>query len=197
MLQSLQACTTPLAALVVDNADDPATEAVIAAAQEKMEAIRLVPGENLGCGGGLAYGERYALEHFGGRVAPVLGLTPLVAGILAKAGYSKAEVKRWIYERALIPAKQFDEQIARIEGGYDLQESVKRGKLPERFAESDDPERRVPVLHDPEELQIVVCGAANRNRSFIAGQFGKYGWDVSRQIRLPAAWKTMLARTTA
>ena len=47
-----------------------------------------------------------AMERFGGRIAPVLGLTPLVAGILAKEGYSKDDVKRWIYERALIPAKQ-------------------------------------------------------------------------------------------
>ncbi len=126
-----------------------------------------------------------SMEHFGGRIAPVLGLTPLVAGILAKAGYSKGDVKRWLYERALIPAKQFDEQLARIESGYDLHESVKRGKLPALFAASSDPERLVPVLHRPEELQIVVCGASSRNRSFIAGQFGKYGADVSKEIRLP------------
>ena len=125
-----------------------------------------------------------AMERFGGRIAPVLGLTPLVSGILAKAGYSKADVRQWIYDRALIPAKQFDEQLARIEEGYDLMESVKRGKLAPRFAVSDDPERLVPVLHDPDELQIVVCGAPNRNRSFIAGQFGSYGGAVSKEIRL-------------
>ena len=62
---------------------------------------------------------------------------------------------------------------------------MKRGKLAEHFALSDDPERLVPVLHAPKSLQIVVCGAPNRNRSFIAGQFGKYGWDVSKEIRLP------------
>jgi hypothetical protein len=126
-----------------------------------------------------------AMERFGGRIAPVLGLTPLVSGILAGAGYSKDKVKQWIYERALIPAKQFDEQLARIEAGYNLHESVKRGKLAERFALGEDPERLVPVLHNPEELQVVVCGAPNRNRSFITGQFGKYGGDVSKKIRLP------------
>ncbi len=123
------------------------------------------------------------MERFGGRIAPVLGLTPLVAGVLAKAGYSKDDVRRWIYDRALIPAAKFDEQLARIEEGYNLMESVKRGKLAARFALSDDPERLVPVLHAPEELQIVVCGAPNRNRSFIAGQFGMYGRDVSKEIR--------------
>jgi hypothetical protein len=126
-----------------------------------------------------------AMERFGGRIAPVLGLTPLVSGILAKAGYSKDDVRQWIYDRALIPAKQFDEQLARISAGYNLGESVKRGKLAGRFALSDDPQRLVPVLHDPEELQIVVSGAANRNRSFIAGQFGNYGGAVSKEVRLP------------
>jgi hypothetical protein len=124
-----------------------------------------------------------AMEHFGGRITPVLGLTPLISGILAKAGYSKEDVKRYIYDRALVPARLFDEQLARIEVGYSLRESVKRGLLDKRFAESDDPERLVPVLHSPDELQIVVCGAPNRNRSFICGNFGAYGGQVSKQIR--------------
>jgi hypothetical protein len=51
------------------------------------------------------------MERFGGRIAPVLGLTPLVSGILANEGYSKDKVKQWIYERALIPARQFDEHL--------------------------------------------------------------------------------------
>jgi hypothetical protein len=136
-----------------------------------------------------------AMEHFGGHVSPVLGLTPLVAGIFAKAGYSKLDVKRWLYEHALVPARLFDEQLARIEQGYNLTEAVKRGSLEKRFALNNDPERLVPVLHQPEELQIVVCGAPNRNRSFICGQFGKYGGDVSREIRLPAGWDAKLAKT--
>ena len=128
-----------------------------------------------------------AMERFGGRISPVLGLTPLIAGILAKAGYTKADVRQWIYDHALVTARQFDEQLARIEDGYNLHESVKRGKLAEKFALSDDPERLVPVLHDPEELHIVVCGAPNRNRSFIAGQFGNYGGAVSKEIRRTGA----------
>ncbi len=130
-----------------------------------------------------------AMERFGGRISPVVGLTPLVSGILADAGYSRADVRQWLYEHALIPARIFDEQLARIEEGYNLHESVRRGKLAPLFAKSDDPERLVPVLHGADELQIVVSGAPNRNRSFIAGQFGHYGGAVSKQIRLPDGWK--------
>jgi hypothetical protein len=135
-----------------------------------------------------------AMEHFGGRIWPVLGLTPLVSGILSKAGYSKQDVKRYIHERALIPARLFDEQLARVEVGYTLKESVKRGALPPHFAASDDPERLVPILHSPDELQIVVCGAPNRNRTFFAGQFGMYGGQVSKEIRLPKDWDTKFTK---
>ena len=68
MLESLQAVSLPLAVLVVDNANDPATEAVVEAAAQNLEILRLVPGENLGCGGGLAFGERVALERYADRV---------------------------------------------------------------------------------------------------------------------------------
>jgi hypothetical protein len=132
------------------------------------------------------------MERFGGRIWPVIGITPLVAGILAGEGYTKKKVKDWIYEHARIPARLFDEQLARIEAGYGLHESVRRGKLAPHFALSDDPERLVPVLHDAEELQIVVCGAPNRNRSFVAGQFGKYGGSVSKEVRLPPNWDQLL-----
>jgi len=63
LLASLQSVQTRLAVLVVDNADDPDTEAVICAMKGPLEVTRLLPGSNLGCGGGLAYGERAALER--------------------------------------------------------------------------------------------------------------------------------------
>ena len=122
----------------------------------------------------------------------MLGLTPLVAGVLAAGGYSKQAVKQYIYEHALVRAREFDDFLDRHDIGMNLKESVRRGKLPARFAESDDPDRLVPVMHHPGELQIVVCGSANRNRSFIIPQMGNHGWDVSKQIRLPADWNERL-----
>ena len=125
------------------------------------------------------------MEQFGGRVTPVLGLTPLVAGVLADAGYSKDDVRRYIYKNAMIPARVFDHWLDRYERGLNLKESVKRGRLPARFAASDDPERMVPVLHAPDEIMIVVCGSPTRNRSFISAQLGDQGLDVSKEIRRP------------
>jgi GT2 family glycosyltransferase len=65
LFASLEKVRMPLSLLIVDNADDPETEAVIR--ETPLDAERLVPGTNLGCGGGLAYGERAAMERFGDR----------------------------------------------------------------------------------------------------------------------------------
>lgn len=70
LLASMAAIRTPLAVVVVDNGDDPATAAVVEAyghqggTQGIREISRLVPGVNLGCGGGLEYGERAVLERY-------------------------------------------------------------------------------------------------------------------------------------
>jgi len=134
------------------------------------------------------------LEQFGRETSPILGLTPLIAGIIAKGGYSKADARRAIFEQALIPARQFDERLARREQGHNLKESVRRGNLPARFALSEDPERLVPVMRRPEDLIILVCGAPERNRSFIAAQMGSQGLNVSREIHLPRNWSARLKR---
>ncbi len=123
------------------------------------------------------------MEHFGGEISPVLGLTPLVSGIIAAAGYSRQAVKEYLFERALVPARDFDERLSRHDLGLNLQQAVKKGSLGARWAKSGDPERLVPVLHGPGELQIVVAGSTNRNRSFIAAQFGQQGLSVSKEIR--------------
>jgi hypothetical protein len=123
------------------------------------------------------------MVQFGPHYAPVLGITPLTAGILAKAGYSKADVKRHIYEHARITAAEFNARIADQQGST-IEECVALGKLPTAFALSDDPQRLVPLMRSPEQLTIVVCGAAERNRSFVAAQIGDQGLPVSREVKL-------------
>lgn len=63
LLESLQGIQIPLLVRVVDNADDPETEAALAAFQGRLQVQRLIPGANLGCGGGLEFGEREVLAQ--------------------------------------------------------------------------------------------------------------------------------------
>lgn len=64
LLKSLKTVCTRLVVLVVDNGGDTETEKVVQDATNFLEITRLVPGSNLGCGGGLQYGERVALERY-------------------------------------------------------------------------------------------------------------------------------------
>ena len=64
MLRALSAAGRPMAVIVVDNAGDPETEVVTGRSFEGLEISRVVPGTNLGCGGGLEYGEREALKRY-------------------------------------------------------------------------------------------------------------------------------------
>jgi hypothetical protein len=126
----------------------------------------------------------YPMEHFGGEVSPVVCLSPLVAGIIARAGYSKKDVREYLFEHARVPARQFDDRLNRSQSGLNLKEAVRVGRLSTIFALSDDPDRLVPVVHDPREFIIVVAGSPDRNRNFIAAQFGEQGLSVSKEIRL-------------
>lgn len=64
LLASLESAQVPLAVMVVDNADDLETEAIVREMKERMDVTRLLPGKNLGCGGGLEYGEKAALACY-------------------------------------------------------------------------------------------------------------------------------------
>lgn len=72
MLRSLEGVSVPMALLVVDNADDPDTALAVCKQPAGVEVVRLVPGSNLGCGGGLAYGERAAMARYGDRLTHIL-----------------------------------------------------------------------------------------------------------------------------
>ncbi len=130
----------------------------------------------------------YHMEHFGGEVSPIICLSPLVAGIIARAGYSKDDVRRFLFEHAKVPAWQFDDRLNRSQSGLNLHQAVKAGRLSAEFALSDDPNRMVPVVHKPEEFYIVVAGSPDRNRNFIAGQIGEQGLNVSKAVTVSDAW---------
>lgn len=123
---------------------------------------------------------------FGPEVSPLLCMSPLVASIIAEAGYSKSDIRQYIYDNARIPAYQFDEELAGLWTGFTTRKAVEEGKLPESFCVTEDPARMLPVLHSPEELQLVVSGSSTRNRNFIVSQTGNQGLAVSKEIKLPS-----------
>jgi len=128
------------------------------------------------------------MVRFGPEISPVIGLSLEIAHILSKAGYTKPDIKKYLFEKARVPAYIFDEDLEKDIRGLTACSAVKTGLISKIFCESEDPHRLLPVVHNPEEFQIIIGGSMTRCRGFVMGQAGAEGLATSKKIKLPANW---------
>ncbi|MFC1987983.1 hypothetical protein ACFLVH_05525 [Chloroflexota bacterium] len=131
----------------------------------------------------------------------LLGLTPLNAAVIARDGYSKEDVRQYLWEHTRQPARVFEAVggggipwgRASESMGKDLCDAVRKGILPKLYCESDDPNRMLPIWRSPDELRIVVSGDdSGRNRALITGSDGNHGMATSKKVELPANWEKLI-----
>jgi hypothetical protein len=136
-----------------------------------------------------------------GGYRPLLVLSPIVAETIAGSGFSKDDVKRYLFEHARMPAWKFEKYIAGwtnfIPGNRSLVDMVNFGKAPKIFAESDDPERLVPIVCKPEDVLIAVSGDPLRTNCYVFTHNGILGYPVGKGIELPKDWAAKLAAAKA
>ncbi len=96
-------------------------------------------------------------SYLGGEIMVVLG--PEHAEIMASDGFSKADIRKFLMERALIPAHSLSEP----------QRTIMRQYVPERLLADGDGGARIATSH--EDIQLVVAGGAGRH-SAIVPSFG-------------------------
>lgn len=133
-----------------------------------------------------------------GTYRPLLLLTPILAETIAKAGWSRDDLKDALFEQARLPASKFEKYI----GGYNnlvpgrrtLLDMVNLGKAPRIFAESSDPERLVPIVAEPDDILIAVTGDPMRTNAYVFSHNGMLGYPVGKEIRLPDGWHEKLQR---
>jgi hypothetical protein len=117
---------------------------------------------------------------------PLLVLSPMLARTFAAAGWSRADVQSALFERARIPAWRFEKLIGEwsnlTAGRRTLAELAAAGHVPAVYAESDDPERLVPVVTDPSKIVIAVAGDANRANAYVFSNDGPHGDWTARLI---------------
>ena len=116
----------------------------------------------------------------------VLLLTPVIAALLARAGYSKHDVSEYIKQHATVPARYYEWSMLQADHhtpGTTLAGLVAQGELPPAWHASDDPERLVPLLLPQSEFLVVVAGDPMRNRSCIYRQNFKQGYATSKRVR--------------
>ena len=136
----------------------------------------------------------FTTSHGNGTLRPLVVITPIIAETLAKAGWSKADVKRYLFDHVRRPAWEFERQLRdwNIRGVWDLRGDAMAGRIPKVFHESDDPDRLVPIVWKSEDYMIAVSGDPLRNNAYVFAQNGFLGYPVGKQIRLPRDWKKKL-----
>ena len=137
----------------------------------------------------------FTTSHGNGTLRPLAVISPIIAETLAKAGWSKADVKRYLFEHARRPAYDFERQLRdwNIRGVWDLKDDVTNARIPKVFFESDDPNRMVPIVWKAEDYMIAVSGDPLRNNAYVFAHNGFLGYPVGRKIELPKDWDRLLA----
>ncbi|HEX6209940.1 MAG TPA: UGSC family (seleno)protein [Methylomirabilota bacterium] len=125
-----------------------------------------------------------------GAQRPLLVLSPILAQTLARAGLTKQDVQRRLFEHARIPASRFERYMSGwtnlLPGRPTLGDLVRRGRAAPVFAESDDPERLVPVVARAENIMIAVSGDPLRTNAYVFAHNGILGFPTTKPVRLPA-----------
>jgi len=125
-----------------------------------------------------------------GAQRPLLVLSPILAQTLARGGLSKQDVQRRLFEHARIPAWKFERYIGEwtnlAPGRPTLRDLVRRGRAAPIFAQSDDPERLVPVVEKAEDIMVAVSGDPLRTNAYVFAHNGILGFPVTKPIRFPA-----------
>lgn len=121
-----------------------------------------------------------------------------MAAAIAGDGWRKDDIRHYLFENLTLPAGWLD-RYARdvISTDLSLADLVGNGLAPGRYAESDDPDRLVPLLVREEWTEIVVAGDPGRNQSRAYINNHKQGPPVSRPVVLPRRWDELRPRVGA
>jgi hypothetical protein len=119
-----------------------------------------------------------------GTLRPLILLGPIIARTIASWGWSKEELKQYLFDHARIPAREY-ERILRdwtAKPIWNLEEEFRLGRIPRVFFESDDPDRMVPLVWEPDDYMIVVTGDPARNSAYVFAHNGVLGYPVTKKI---------------
>jgi len=129
-----------------------------------------------------------------GTLRPALVISPILAETIAKAGWSKDRVKQYLYDHARMPAWRCEVLMEKWTEFKitSLRHQVNLGKLPRAFAESDDPNRMVPIVLHPDDFMVLVSGDPLRTNAYAFAHNGYLGFPVAKKIALPEGWESRL-----
>ena len=113
----------------------------------------------------------------------------MVAKTLARSGTTKQQLRSLLFQHARLPASKLESYIGAwsnlVSGNRSLAQLVEAGKAAPQYAESDDPERLVPIVEKPEHILMVLSGDPLRSNACVFASNGMHGFPTSKRIRLP------------
>ena len=113
----------------------------------------------------------------------VVVLSPLIAHGLSEEGWSKEEVKLYLYERARVPVERV-QQYKQRRYGRD-QEAGDPYYWP-RWLNMDEPNIAVPVVRHPDNILVLVAGDPGRSRTAYCPA-RPYNRPVTKRVRTPSS----------
>ena len=121
-----------------------------------------------------------------GSLRPLILLTPILAETIARAGWSKYDIRKYLFDQARIPAHEFEHHMQEWNSRpvWNLLEEARKGNIPAVFAESDDPNRRVPLVWEPGHYMIAITGDPLRTNAYVFAHNGYLGFPTTRKIDL-------------
>jgi len=73
-----------------------------------------------------------------------------------------------------------------------LKQQVNLRRLPKAFHESDDPNRDVPIVLEPDDFMVLVSGDPLRTNAYAFAHNGYLAFPVAKKIKLPKDWAERL-----
>ena len=129
------------------------------------------------------------------RYHPLVQMSPAIAEGFKKHGWGKQEVRQYLFERAKYKARWLEHYPLHAMGQeWKLADIVKRGAAPAVYAESDDPERMVPMLLKPEWTNIVLAGDPERNQARIYINNHEHAPPTAKRVVMPEGWRQRVKR---
>jgi hypothetical protein len=131
---------------------------------------------------------------------PLLVLSPILAETIARAGWSRDDVKQYLFEHCRLPAWKFERYVSKFAGGFlphrkSLLEMAELDEIPRVFGVSGDSGRMVPIVCEPKAFMIAVAGDPMRTSAYTFSHNGILGYTVGKRITLPKRWNELPKRS--
>ena len=113
----------------------------------------------------------------------IIVFNPATARSIAREGYTKEKIKKYITEKKLVPAAQLRAQSnAIVTPGSKLQQS------------SVDDAEMVPLIKDPRFIRVIVGGGPGAFVAHLIGGGATPGKKEIQKIELPENWDKLVAK---